>query len=72
VGQLGQEACDLRLTEFDGGTYRGLDLRGNDLSQLRGIASLRQVIIDRAQTLQLAEALGDELDVTYGEDLADE
>ncbi|MGW0884493.1 pentapeptide repeat-containing protein [Streptomyces sp. NPDC002671] len=63
------DECDLRLAEFDGGKYRGLDLRGNDLSQLRGLASLRQVIIDRAQTLQLAEALAAELDVTYGEDL---
>lgn len=63
--------CDLRLTRFDGGKFRGLDLRGNDLSQLRGIASLRQVVIDRAQIPQLAEALADELDVTYGEDLAE-
>lgn len=61
--------CDLRLTEFDGGTYRGLDLRGNDLSRLRGLASLKQIVIDRAQTLQLAEALAADLDVTYGEDL---
>ncbi|UCM88546.1 pentapeptide repeat-containing protein [Streptomyces marincola] len=63
--------CDLRQTEFDGGTYRGLDLRGNDLGRLRGVASLSQVIIDRAQTLQLAEAIAAELDVTYGEDLDD-
>ncbi|MEW2618936.1 pentapeptide repeat-containing protein [Streptomyces sp. NPDC048106] len=61
--------CDLRLTEFSGGKYRGLDLRGNDLSQLRGLASLKQVIIDRGQTLQLAEALSAELDITYGEEL---
>lgn len=60
--------CDLRLTEFDGGKYRGLDLRGNDLSHLRGLTSLRQIVIDRAQTLQLAEALTAELHVTFGED----
>ncbi|MGW4033275.1 pentapeptide repeat-containing protein [Streptomyces sp. NPDC004838] len=60
---------DLRSTEFDGGSNRGLDLRGNDISQLRGLASLKQIVIDRAQTLQLAEALATELDVTYGEDL---
>ncbi|WP_177244828.1 pentapeptide repeat-containing protein [Streptomyces sp. yr375] len=63
--------CDLRLTEFDGGKYRGLDLRGNDLSRLRGLASLKQIVIDQAQTLQLAEALAAELDVTFGEDLHD-
>ncbi|RKN39699.1 pentapeptide repeat-containing protein [Streptomyces hoynatensis] len=60
--------CDLRLSEFDGGKYRGLDLRGNDLSQLRGLASLKHIVIDRAQTLQLADALTAELKVTYGED----
>ncbi len=64
--------CDLRQAEFDGGKHRGLDLRGNDLSQLGGVASLKQVTIDRAQTLQLAQALAAELDVTYGEDLDDQ
>ncbi|MEW1723700.1 pentapeptide repeat-containing protein [Streptomyces sp. NPDC093109] len=63
------DGCDLRLTEFGSGKYRGLDLRGNDLSRLRGIASLKQVTIDRTQAPQLAEALAVELDVTYGEDL---
>ncbi|GHH70707.1 hypothetical protein GCM10018793_05160 [Streptomyces sulfonofaciens] len=71
LGRALFDACNLRQAEFDGGRYRGLDLRGNDLSQLRGIASLKQVIIERAQTLQLAEALAAELDVTYGEDLDD-
>ncbi len=61
--------CDLRLTEFDGGKYRGLDLRGNDLSQLCGLASLEQIVIDPAQRLQLAEALAAELDVTYAKTL---
>lgn len=61
--------CDLRLAEFASGKYRGLDLRGNDLSQLRGVAVLKQVTIDRAQTLQLAEALAAELDLTYGDDV---
>ncbi|MFE4176881.1 pentapeptide repeat-containing protein [Streptomyces sp. NPDC056909] len=63
---------DLRLTEFDGGKYRGLDLRGNDLSQVRGLNSLKQIVIDRAQSLQLAEALTAELDVTFGEDLGED
>ncbi|MER8069001.1 pentapeptide repeat-containing protein [Streptomyces sp. NPDC094034] len=62
---------DLWLTEFDGGKFRGLDLRGSDLSQLRGVASLKQTVIDRAQALQLAEALIAELDLTFGDDLDD-
>jgi uncharacterized protein YjbI with pentapeptide repeats len=71
LGSALVDGCDLRLTEFDGGTYRGLDLRGNDLSRLRGLASLQKVVIDRAQTLQLAEALASELDVSFGEDVHD-
>ncbi|MFE9659989.1 pentapeptide repeat-containing protein [Streptomyces sp. NPDC005955] len=63
--------CDLRLTEFDGGKYRGLDLRGNDLSQLRGLAFLKQIVIDQSQKLQLAEALTAELNITFGEGLDD-
>ncbi|MGP3980572.1 pentapeptide repeat-containing protein [Streptomyces sp. KR80] len=64
--------CVLRLTEFGHGTYQDCDLRGNDLSTLRGIAMLNKVIIDRAQQTQLAEALTAELDITFGEDLDDE
>ncbi|MGA5128237.1 pentapeptide repeat-containing protein [Streptomyces olivoreticuli] len=66
------DACDLRLTEFEGGKYRDCDLRGNDLSTLRGAAVLKKVLIDRAQVAQLAEALAAELEVTYGEDLDDD
>lgn len=62
------DGCDLALTEFDGGSYRGLDLRGNDLSRLRGVGSLRRIIVDRAQTLQLAEALAAELEFSYDGD----
>ncbi|WP_414169132.1 pentapeptide repeat-containing protein [Streptoverticillium reticulum] len=64
--------CDLRLTEFVGGKYRGLDLRNNDISQLRGLSSLKQIVIDQAQKLQLAEALAAELDVAFGEDVDNE
>ncbi|MGD3107752.1 pentapeptide repeat-containing protein [Streptomyces sp. YGL11-2] len=63
--------CPLRLTEFARGKYQDCDLRGNDLSAIRGVAELRKVIIDRAQQTQLAEALTAELGVTYGEDLDD-
>ncbi|MBO0655554.1 pentapeptide repeat-containing protein [Streptomyces triculaminicus] len=66
------EACDLRLAEFEGGKYRDCDLRGNDLTTLRGVAALKKALIDRAQVAQLAEALAAELEVTYGEDLDDD
>ncbi|MER7845010.1 pentapeptide repeat-containing protein [Kitasatospora sp. NPDC096077] len=63
------DACTLRLTEFARGKYKDLDLRGNDLTSLRGVSSLGKVIIDRAQQAELAEALIGELDVTFGDTL---
>lgn len=68
LGKALFDGCELQLTGFDGGKHRGLDLRGNDLSQLCGLASLKGITIDRAQTLQLAAALAGELEVTFGED----
>ncbi|MGH3287975.1 MAG: pentapeptide repeat-containing protein [Streptosporangiaceae bacterium] len=59
--------CDLHLTGFGRGSYQGCDLRGNDLSALADTGHLKQVVIDRAQLLQLAEALAAELDVTFGD-----
>lgn len=61
--------CDLTKTEFSGGQYRGLDLRGNDLSKLRGVGVLKRIIIDPPQTPQLGQALATVLDVTYGQDV---
>lgn len=58
--------CDLHLTEFDGGTYRGCDLRGNDLSGLRGVSALKKIIIDRSQLQDLAEAFAAEQEITLG------
>jgi uncharacterized protein YjbI with pentapeptide repeats len=63
--------CDLRLTDFGPGSYRGCDLRGNDLSALSGTPHLKHIVIDRAQTMQLAAALAVELDVSFGDDRPD-
>jgi uncharacterized protein YjbI with pentapeptide repeats len=63
--------CDIRLTEFAGGRHRGLDLRGNDLSQVRGLTSLKGIVIDRAQAVQLGEALTAELGIAFGDDPTD-
>jgi uncharacterized protein YjbI with pentapeptide repeats len=60
------DGCDLALAGFGPGRYRGCDLRGNDLSAVTGAHYLKRVIIDRAQLLQLAEALAAELDVSFG------
>jgi uncharacterized protein YjbI with pentapeptide repeats len=60
--------CDLELAEFAPGSYRGCDLRGNDLSGIRGAHHLSRVVIYRAQLLQLAEALAADLEVSFGDD----
>jgi uncharacterized protein YjbI with pentapeptide repeats len=62
------DGCDLALAGFGPGRYRGCDLRGNDLSSVTGAHYLKRVVIDRAQLLQLAEALAAELDVSFGSD----
>ena len=61
--------CDLWLTDFGVGNFRGCDLRGNDLSAVTGASHLRHVIIDQAQTMQLGVALAAELEMTLGDDL---
>lgn len=62
------EDCDLALADFGAGAYRGCDLRGNDLSSVRGTQHLRRVVIDRAQLPQLAAALAVDLEVSFGDD----
>ncbi|WP_431783110.1 pentapeptide repeat-containing protein [Streptomyces chumphonensis] len=60
--------CGLMLTEFGAGRYRDTDLRGNDLSQIRGVANLAKIRIDSGQQADLAQALVDELAITLGDD----
>ncbi|MFJ6798029.1 pentapeptide repeat-containing protein [Streptomyces sp. NPDC091268] len=60
--------CALRLTEFGAGRYRDADLRGNDLSRIRGVANLAKVLITPAQQADLAEALVADLDITLEDD----
>jgi uncharacterized protein YjbI with pentapeptide repeats len=63
------EECELVLTNFGRGSYKGCDLRGNDLSSVTGIKNLKSVIINRYQMMQLAEAMAADLDVTFGDEL---
>ncbi|MEU8539420.1 pentapeptide repeat-containing protein [Streptomyces sp. NPDC048717] len=61
-------ACTLRLTAFGSGRYQDADLRGNDLSALRGVAHLARVRIGPEQCGALAEALVGELRISVGEE----
>jgi uncharacterized protein YjbI with pentapeptide repeats len=65
------DECDLTLTDFGPGNYRACDLRGNDLSAIRGVHHLKRVVIDRTQVLQLAEALAVDLEVSFGDERPD-
>jgi uncharacterized protein YjbI with pentapeptide repeats len=62
------DGCSLRLTEFGRGIYQGCDLRGNDLSAVRGVSNLSRVAIDQGQMIQLAEALAADLRIDFRED----
>lgn len=62
------DACTLNSTEFKRGTYRGLDMRGNDLSTARGVAQLTGIRLEHPQALQLAEALALDLGVSFEDD----
>jgi uncharacterized protein YjbI with pentapeptide repeats len=59
--------CDLRRARFGPGRYTRCDLRDNDLSTVTGTQYLGRVVLDRAQLLQLAQALATELSVTYSD-----
>ncbi|MFE6101004.1 pentapeptide repeat-containing protein [Streptomyces laurentii] len=60
-------ACALGLTTFGAGRYRDTDLRGNDLSAVRGVAHLARVRIGPEQVGQFAEALVGELRISVGD-----
>lgn len=60
--------CGLRLTAFGPGRYRDTDLRGNDLSTVRGITHLTRVRIGPGQQHDLIQALVTELGITVGGD----
>jgi uncharacterized protein YjbI with pentapeptide repeats len=62
------DQCDLSATDFGPGSYRGCDLRGNDLAAIRGAHHLKRAVVDRVQMIQLAEALAAELEVSFGDE----
>ncbi|MFJ2776975.1 MULTISPECIES: pentapeptide repeat-containing protein [unclassified Kitasatospora] len=65
------DECALRRTEFERGSYKEMDLRGNDLTELRGAGNLAKVILDRGQEAELARALVAELETVFGDELED-
>jgi uncharacterized protein YjbI with pentapeptide repeats len=60
--------CRMNLTSFERTAAKGLDLRGNDLSAIRGIASLKHAVIEPTQTMQLGRALVGDLELNLPDD----
>ena len=60
--------CTLRQAGFGPGVYRDSDLRGCDLSTVRGAGNLKRVIISPLQESELAQALISGLDLTVTDD----
>jgi uncharacterized protein YjbI with pentapeptide repeats len=57
LGKVVFDECRMRLTSFEKSSCKGMDLRGNDLSEIRGIATLAEAVVDPVQTVQLGRAL---------------
>lgn len=51
------DECRMRLTSFERSSCQGMDLRGNELSEIRGINTLAGALVDPVQTIQLGRAL---------------
>lgn len=60
--------CELVSTRFGEGGYADCDLRNNDLSAITGTCSLKSVVIDPQQLVQLGESIASELGVTFGDE----
>jgi uncharacterized protein YjbI with pentapeptide repeats len=60
--------CRMDLTTFERTTAKGIDLRGNDLSAIRGLAWLKGAVIEPAQTTQLSRALVGDLQLSLPDD----
>jgi uncharacterized protein YjbI with pentapeptide repeats len=57
LSRVAFDDCRMTATTFERAACRGTDLRGNDLSGIRGIASLHQAVIEPSQAVQLGHAL---------------
>jgi uncharacterized protein YjbI with pentapeptide repeats len=64
------DGCKLSATQFDACDLRGADLRGQELSTVVGVGSLRGAVISEGQVPGLTEAFLAELDLVVKPDLA--
>ena len=62
------DGCRMTATSFERTTCNGTDFRGNDLSAIRGVTSLRKAAIDPAQAIELGQALITDLELRLPSD----
>lgn len=68
LGKVAFDECRMRLTSFERSSCKGMDLRGNELSEIRGIATLGAAVIDPVQTVQLGRALVGDIGLRLSDD----
>lgn len=71
LGRVVFDGCRMAATSFERSAAGGMDLRGNDLSGLRGVASLRRAVIEPYQALELGRALVGDLELSLPEKAED-
>jgi uncharacterized protein YjbI with pentapeptide repeats len=62
------DECRMRLTSFEASSCKGMDLRGNELSEIRGIGTLAEAVIEPVQTVQLGRALVGDIGLRLSDD----
>jgi uncharacterized protein YjbI with pentapeptide repeats len=63
LDRVAMNGCRLRQVSFDSCDLRGADLRGNRISEVSGVSSLRGVTIEPAQLADLTDAVMRDLGV---------
>ena len=59
--------CDLSRAEFAGCKMKDVDLRGSDISTIRGVAGLKGGQIDTAQLISISQVMAAELGLVVEE-----
>jgi Pentapeptide repeats (9 copies) len=63
------EGCDLELTNFDKAVCKYVDLRGENLTSVKGILGLKGATITNEQLIHIAPMLAAELDFTVNDEV---
>ncbi len=67
LSQVRFENCELEYTSFDQALCKSVDLRGENLSLIKGILGLKHAIISQEQLIQIAPLLAHELNFSISD-----